>query len=136
MPASVSAATSSLPRWAAFNASSHIKEPTDGNIRVAHGCSNDMFQAQQDARHAGRHPEKALRFIGFMPEGRNSVELSNRIGFGNPDRAVMRYIEPEIADNRAVFPDAPTMPSLEMMRDLDRGSRRVVNRLWTEIKPR
>jgi hypothetical protein len=43
---------------------------------------------------------------------------------------------PEIADNRAVFPDAATLARLEMMRDLDRHSRRVLNRLWTEIKLR
>ena len=38
------------PYWAAFNASSYIKELTIGNIWVAHGYSNDMFQAAADAR--------------------------------------------------------------------------------------
>jgi len=42
------------PYWAAFNASSYIKELTIGNIWVAHGYSNDMFQAAADARKAGR----------------------------------------------------------------------------------
>ena len=41
------------PYWAAFNASSYIKELTIGNIWLAHGYSNDMFQAQQDAKRAG-----------------------------------------------------------------------------------
>ncbi len=48
----------------------------------------------------------------------------------------MAYIRPEIVDNRAVFPDAATLGRLEMMRDLDRRSRRVLNRIWTEIKLR
>lgn len=151
------------PYWAAFNASSYIKELTVGNIWVAHGYSNDMFQARQDAKAAGRpfeiaystpkegavlaldsmvlhktgrHPELALRFIDFMLEGENSAELTNLIGSGNPNRDAMRYIEPEIADNRAVFPDAATLGRLEMLRDLDRHSRRVLNRIWTEIKLR
>ena len=42
------------PYWAAFNASSYIKELTVGNIWLAHGYSSDMFQAQQDAQKAGR----------------------------------------------------------------------------------
>jgi spermidine/putrescine transport system substrate-binding protein len=151
------------PYWAAFNASSYIKELTVGNIWVAHGYSSDMFQARQDARAAGRpfeiaysipkegavlaldsmvlhktgqHPELAHRFIDFMLEGGNSAELTNLIGSGNPNRAAMPHIQPEIADNRAVFPDAATVRRLEMMRDLDRKSRRVLNRIWTEIKLR
>lgn len=151
------------PYWAAFNASSYIKELTVGNIWLAHGYSNDMFQARADAEKAGRpfhigysipregavlaldsmvlhktgrQPELAHRFIDFMLEGPNSAELSNLIGSGNPNQAAMAYIEPKIADNRAVFPDAPTMRRLEMLRDLDRKQRRVLNRIWTEIKLR
>ncbi|MDD3528372.1 MAG: spermidine/putrescine ABC transporter substrate-binding protein [Gallionellaceae bacterium] len=151
------------PYWAAFNASSYIKELTVGNIWVAHGYSNDMFQARQDARAAGRpfeiayatpkegavlaldsmvlhrtgrHPELAHRFIDFMLAGENSAELTNLIGSGNPNRAAMAHIAPEIADNRAVFPDAATFGRLQMLRDLDRRSRRVLNRIWTEIKLR
>jgi spermidine/putrescine transport system substrate-binding protein len=48
----------------------------------------------------------------------------------------MRYIEPRIADNRAVFPDASAMHRLEMLRDMNRKQRRVLNRIWTEIKLR
>ncbi|KAF0099381.1 MAG: spermidine/putrescine transport system substrate-binding protein [bacterium] len=151
------------PFWAAFNASSYIKELTVGNIWVAHGYSNDMFQANQDAQRAGRpfgigygipkegavlaldsmvlhktgrHPDLAHRFMDFMLEGVNSAELTNLIGSGNPNQAAIAHIHPEIADNRAVFPDAVTLKRLEMMRDLDRKSRRVLNRIWTEIKLR
>lgn len=151
------------PYWAAFNASSYIKELTVGNIWLAHGYSNDMFQARADAEQAGRpfrigytipkegavlaldsmvlhgngrQPDLALRFIDFMLDGKNSAELTNLIGSGNPNRAAMAYIRPEIADNRAVFPDAAHLERLEMMRDLDRKSRRVLNRIWTEIKLR
>ena len=151
------------PYWAAFNASSYIKELTVGNIWVAHGYSNDMFQANADAQAAGRpfaigyaspregavlaldsmvlhrtgrHPELAHRFMDFMLEGQNSAELTNLIGSGNPNRDALCYIHPEIADNRAVFPDAAAQMRLQMMRDLDRKSRRVLNRIWTEIKLR
>ena len=151
------------PYWAAFNASSYIKELTVGNIWLAHGYSNDMFQARADAAKAGRpfhigyaipkegavlaldsmvlhktgrRPDLALRFMDFMLAGENSAELTNLIGSGNPNRAALAYIRPEIADNRAVFPDAATLNRLEMMRDLDRKNRRVLNRIWTEIKLR
>jgi spermidine/putrescine transport system substrate-binding protein len=151
------------PYWAAFNASSYIKELTVGNIWLAHGYSNDMFQAQQDAKNAGRpfsiayatpkegavlaldsmvlhrsgpRPDLAHRFIDFMLEGRNSAELTNLIGSGNPNRAAMRHIDPAIAANQAVFPPPAVQRRLEMLRDLDRTRRRVLSRMWTEIKVR
>ena len=149
------------PYWAAFNASSYIKELTVGNIWLVHGYSNDIFQANLDARKAGRNfhiaasipkegavlsldsmvlhksgprPDLALKFINFMLEGRNSAELTNLIGSGNPNMDALQYIEPEIAHNPSIFPDAKTLARLEMLHDLDRNQRRVLSRVWTEIK--
>ena len=151
------------PYWAAFNASSYIKELTIGNIWLAHGYSNDMFQAQQDAKKAGRkftigystpkegaviavdnmvlhrsgpRPDLAHQFINFMLEGRNSAELTNLIGAGNPNADAMRYIDSGIAANNAVFPDPQDLKRMEMMRDLNRKERRVLSRMWIEIKVR
>lgn len=151
------------PYWAAFNASSYIKELTVGNIWLVHGYSNDIFQADLDAQKAGRkfrivssipkegavlaldsmvlhnsgsRPDLALRFINFMLEGKNSADLTNLIGSGNPNRDALQYIRPEIAQNPAVFPGRAQLAKLEMLRDLDRHQRRVLSRIWTEIKLR
>ena len=149
------------PYWAAFNASSYIKELTVGNIWLVHGYSNDIFQADLDAQKAGRgfrilasipkegavqaldsmvlhksgpRSDLAHRFIDFMLDGRNSAELTNLIGSGNPNRAARQYILPEVAQSSAVFPDRVQQARLEMLRDLDRHQRRVLSRIWTEIK--
>lgn len=151
------------PYWAAFNASSYIKELTVGNIWLSHGYSNDMFQAQQDAVRAqrpfhlnfsipregavlaldsmvihktGARPDLAHRFIDFMLAGRNSAELTNMIGSGNPNRDALRYIDAAIASNPALFPPPDTRRRLEMLRDLGHRERRVLSRMWTEIKVR
>ncbi len=147
------------PYWAAFNASSYIRALAVGEIWLVHGYSNDIFQADQDAKAAGRkfrifaslpkegavlaldsmvmhksgkNPELAQRFINFMLEGKNSAELTNLIGSGNPNMAAMQYILPDIAKNPAVFPKDTS--HLEMLRDLDYRQRRVMSRIWTEIK--
>jgi spermidine/putrescine transport system substrate-binding protein len=151
------------PYWAAFNASSYIKELTVGNIWLAHGYSNDMFQAQQDAlgaqrpfaiacstpkegavlaidsmvlHRSGRRPDLAHRFIDFMLEGRNAADLTNLIGSGNPNADAMQYIHDELRSNPAVFPDAERRQRLEMLTDHDRRTRRLLNRMWIEIKVR
>jgi spermidine/putrescine transport system substrate-binding protein len=151
------------PYWAAFNSSSYIRELTVGNIWVVHGYSNDIFQADVDAQAAGRkfrilqgmpkegavlgldnmvihksspRPDLALMFIDFMLVGENSAELSNMLGSGNPNAAAMPFIDDAVRNNRAVFPDAAGMKKLQALRDLPRKERRLLNRLWTEIKVR
>lgn len=151
------------PYWAAFNASSYIKELTLGNIWVAHGYSNDMFQANADAEKAkrpfrigsftpkegavlavdnmvlhksGPRPDLAYQFINFMLDGKNAAELSNMIGSGAVNAAAMPYVDDAVKNNRAVFPDAEGMKKLQMLKDYDRKSRRLLNRLWTEVKVR
>jgi len=149
------------PYWAAFNATSYIKELAVGNIWLVHGYSNDIFQADQDAQKAGRpfrikaalpkegavlaldnmvipkgapRPDLALKFINFMLDGKNSAELTNLIGSGNPNAAAMQYIKPAIAKDPAIFPDKATSAKLEMLKDLTGPQRRARNLIWTEIR--
>ena len=149
------------PYWAAFNASSYIKELTVGNVWLVHGYSNDIFQANLDAQAAKRpfhilqgmpkegavlavdnmvihkdapRPDLALKFMNFMLEGKNSSELTNLIGSGNPNIDAVKYIKPEILKNPAIFPDKAVEAKLEQLKDLTSAQRRLRNRLWTEIK--
>jgi spermidine/putrescine transport system substrate-binding protein len=149
------------PYWAAFNASSYIKELTVGNIWLVHGYSNDIFQANQDAQAAGRkfhilqgipkegavlavdnmvihksapRPDLAHKFINFMLEGKNSAELTNLIGSGNPNLDAQKTIKPELLKNPAIFPPKELAAKLEQLKDLTPAQRRLRNKLWTEIK--
>jgi spermidine/putrescine transport system substrate-binding protein len=150
------------PYWAAFNASSYIKELASGNIWLVHGYSNDIFQADQGAEEAKqkfrvRHslpkegavlaldvmvvakgaprPDLAHQFINFMLEGRNSADLTNMIGSGGRTRTRSSTSSPR---------SSPTRPcSLMSARSRrssnsgdESGSRRLLNRMWTEIKSR
>jgi len=149
------------PYWAAFNASSYIKELTTGNIWLAHGYSNDFFQADLDAQEAKRpfrivkglpkegavlaldsmvihksapRPDLALKFMNYMLDGKNSAELTNLIGSGNPNTAAAQFIKPELKALPAVFPPKETQAKLTQLTDLTAAQRRARNRLWTEIK--
>lgn len=151
------------PYWAAFSNTSYIREIAIGDLWVVHGYSNDLFQAALDAQKTGRHftidyaipkqgavmsldsmvlhksgkhPDLAHQFINFMLDGRNSAELTNLIGSGNPNVAAKPFIRPELVRNNVIFPDEETLPRLEMITDLNHKQRRVLSRMWTEIKLR
>ena len=151
------------PYWATFSNSTYIKDLAIGNIWVAHGYSNDMYRAQQDALAArrpfgigfttpnegavlavdnfvlhksGRRTDLAHRFIDFMLDGANAADVSNLIGAGNPNAAALPHIRAEIAGQPAIFPPPEELRRLEMLRDFDPGMRRALSRMWTEIKVR
>ncbi|MDR1529581.1 MAG: spermidine/putrescine ABC transporter substrate-binding protein [Burkholderiales bacterium] len=149
------------PYWAAFNASSYIKELASGDIWVAHGYSCDMFQAAQDAAAAKRpftiasglpkegavlaidnmvihkgapHLDLAYDLIDFLIDKQSTAEFSNLTGSGSVNQESMEMIIPEVRNNKAVFPDAEILERLEMLKDYSSEKRRLLNRLWTEIK--
>jgi len=48
----------------------------------------------------------------------------------------MPFIDDAVRNNAAVFPGPEGMRKLQMLKDYGRRERRLVNRLWTEIKVR
>ena len=151
------------PYWATFSNSTYIKDLAIGNLWVAHGYSNDMFRARADAKDAGRpfhigfaipregavlaldsfvihrdgpRPDLAHRFIDFMLAGENAADVSNLVGAGNPNAAAIPLIRADIAANPAIFPSPEEARKLQMLRDFDVGSRRLLSRIWTEVKVR
>lgn len=149
------------PYWAAFKATGYIEDLAAGRIWLAHGYSNDIYQADLGAQQAKqkfriRHglpkegavlaldamvlsksaprADLAHQFMNFMLDGQNSADLTNMIGAGNPNTAAQQYIKPEIKAMKAIFPDGDAAKKLEMLTDLNSKDRRLLNRLWTQIK--
>ena len=149
------------PYWAAFKASGYIEQLAAGNIWMVHGYSADIYQADLGAqaakqkfriRHAlpkegavlaldamvihkdAPRADLAHRFIDFMLDGRNSADLTNMIGSGNPNAAAMAHVKQELKALAAIFPGPETAKKLEMLQDMTSKERRAMNRLWTEIK--
>lgn len=149
------------PYWAAFKASGYIEQLAAGNIWLAHGYSNDIYQADLGAQQAKQkfrikhampkegavlaldamvvhkkapRPDLAHQFINFMLDGQNSADLTNMIGSGNPNSEATKFIKPEIKAMSAIFPDDATAKKLEMLQELNTQQRRLMSRIWTEIK--
>ena len=83
---------------------------------------------------AAPRPDLALMLINFMLDGKNSAELTNLIGSGNPNLDAQKYIKPELLKYPAIFPPKEFQAKLEQLKDLTPAQRRLRNKLWTEIK--
>lgn len=148
------------PYWASFNNQSYIKELTVGNIWVAMGYSNDLFQAQQDTLKTKRpfrlayrtqkqgnilavdnmvilknapRPDLAHQFINFMLDGKNAAEISNLIGATNPVKAAESHFLPSIQKNPIINLNM-NKGRYYALKDLDTTTRRDLNRLWSQLK--
>lgn len=84
----------------------------------------------------GPRPDLAYQFINFMLVPKNGAELSNMIGSGNVNAKSMEFVDQAVRDNRAVFPPPAEFAKLQQLTDFGRRERRLLNRLWTEIKVR
>ena len=149
------------PYWSAFKATGYIEDLAAGRSWLVHGYSNDIYQADLGAqaakqkfriRHAlpkegavlavdamvitknAPRPDLAHQFINFMLEGQNSADLTNMMGAGNPNSQARPFIKPEIKEMQAIFPDAEAAKKLEMLTDMSAAQRRLLNRMWTQIK--
>ncbi|GGY14532.1 ABC transporter substrate-binding protein [Paludibacterium paludis] len=149
------------PYWAAFSNASYLKELAVGDIWVSLGYSTEFFQANEDARHARRafavanvpqkegnelgidtmailsrakRPDLALRFMNFMMDGKNAAQLTNLNGATNPVRSARPYFRKDLKTHPVISPDPVSVRKWTVLRELTPAERRLLTRLWTEVK--
>lgn len=149
------------PYWATFSNASYLKELAVGNIWVSLGYSTEFFQASEDAKRAKRsfrvmnvpqregnelgvdtmavlstakRPDLAYKFINFMLDGKNAAELSNLNGATNPVKTVLPYLRADLKTNPIINPNPATIQKWTVLRELTPTERRMLARLWTQVK--
>lgn len=149
------------PYWATFSNASYLKELANGNIWVSLGYSTEFFQASEDARKAKRpfyvknvpqregnelgvdtmavlatakRPDLAYQFINFMLDGKNAAELTNLNGATNPVRTITPFIRADLKTHPIISPSAADIKKWTVLRELTPVERRMLARLWTQVK--
>ncbi len=144
-----------------FNSSEYINALANGDICVAFGWSGDVLQARDRADEADNgvkiayhapkegalmwfdqmaipadapNPSGALKFLNFIMDAHNAAAATNYVYYANGNKASQKYINPDILDDPAIYPDAETMKHLYTTRPYPLKVQRVVTRMWTRIK--
>lgn len=81
------------------------------------------------------HRDLAEKFINYVLEPEVGAKISNFTQFTTPNAAAKKYIEPELFNNRAIYPDEETMKKLEFLKDLGRETK-LYDQVWTSVKSR
>lgn len=143
-----------------FHSSEYINALANGDICLAIGYSGDVFQARDRAAEANngvevayaipqggaqmwfdqmaipadaKNVEEAHEFLNFIMRPDVIAKASNFTVYANGNLASQEFIDEEIINDPAVYPDEAIMSKLFTVLPFDPKTQRFVTRLWTKI---
>jgi putrescine transport system substrate-binding protein len=90
----------------------------------------DSMAIPKDAPHVA----EAHVFIDYLLRPEVAARNSNAVSYANGNLASQKFVDKEILENRAIYPDAATMQKLFVSTPYSQAVQRVVTRVWTRVK--
>lgn len=143
-----------------FHSSEYINALANGDICLAVGWSGDVFQAAERAAEAdqgvvvdyvvpkegaemwfdqmaipadAKNVAEAHEFLNYIMKPEVAAKATNYVYFANGNKASQEFIDKEILDNPAIYPDEATLQKLFTVSPYDPRTQRTITRLWTKI---
>ena len=143
-----------------FHSSEYINALANGDICLAIGWSGDVFQARDRAAEAdqgvvvdyvipqegaemwfdqmaipadAKHVAEAHEFLNYILKPEVAAKATNYVYFPNGNKASQEFIDKEILDDPAIYPDEATLNKLWTVSPYDTRTQRLVTRTWTRI---
>lgn len=143
-----------------FHSSEFISALANGDICLAIGWSGDVLQARDRAAEADQgisvnyvapkegtqiwfdqmaipadapHPEEAHEFLNFIMDPEVIAKSTNYVYYPNGNIESKKFIDPEILEDTAIYPDDEAMEKLFVHMPYDTRTQRVVTRSWTRV---
>jgi putrescine transport system substrate-binding protein len=143
-----------------FHSSEYINALANGDICMALGWSGDILQAASRATDAkngqvikyhipkqgtqmwfdmmaipadAKNVAEAEIFLNYLNRPEVMAKASNFIQYANGNLASQKFIDKEILENPAVYPDEATLKKLFVHKTWDDKTQRVATRMWTKI---
>ena len=80
------------------------------------------------------HPDNAHKWINYIMRPEVHASLTNAVFYANPNKEARKFVKPEIANDKAVFPDDAAMASMIPPGVPDQATRRLITRTFTNFK--
>ncbi|WP_423201098.1 polyamine ABC transporter substrate-binding protein [Corticibacter populi] len=90
----------------------------------------DTMAIPKDAKHV----DNAHKWINYILEPKVSAELTNAVFYANPNKESLPYVNPALAGDKAVFPDAEALASMIAPDTPDQATLRLITRTFTNFK--
>ncbi|MEO3386443.1 polyamine ABC transporter substrate-binding protein [Mesorhizobium sp. CAU 1741] len=143
-----------------FHSSEYINALANGDICMAVGWSGDVLQARDRAAEADQgvgvayvapkegtqmwfdqmaipsdatNVDEAHEFLNFIMEPEVMAKATNYVYFANGNLASQEFIDPEVIEDPAIYPDKAALATLFTHLPYDSRTQRLVTRSWTRI---
>ena len=90
----------------------------------------DTLAIPKDAR----HPNNAHAFIDYYLRPEVSASLTNELGYATTNKASLAKVKPEIAQDKAVFPDAENLQKMVSPASFSNEARESMSNVFTNFK--
>jgi len=90
----------------------------------------DTMAIPKDAK----HPDNAHKWINYILRPEVHASLTNTVFYANPNKASMKHVKPELANDKAVFPDAAALETMIAPDTPDQATLRLITRTFTNFK--
>ncbi|MFT3719949.1 polyamine ABC transporter substrate-binding protein [Pseudorhodoferax sp.] len=90
----------------------------------------DTMAIPKDAK----HPENAHKWINYILRPEVHASLTNKVFYANPNKASMKFVNPALAKDPAVFPDAAALAAMIAPDNADPATLRLMTRTFTNFK--
>lgn len=144
-----------------FHSSKYIADLANGDICVAAGFSGDMLQASARAEEAGskltieyaipkegsnlwfdmlaipadaKNVKEAHAFINFLLQPDVIAQVSNYVGYANPNLPARALMDESVGQNPAVYPAQEVLDQLFVSAQLPAKAQRLMTRAWSKVK--
>jgi putrescine transport system substrate-binding protein len=144
-----------------FHSSEYLSALATGEICLVVGWSGDILQARSRAAEAhhgieigyaiprqgaqmffddlaipadASHLDEAYALIDYLYRPDVAAKNSNYLSYANGNLASQRLIDPQILNDKNIYPDEATLTKLFVITARDPATQRIINRLWTRVK--
>mgnify|MGYP000184405420 FL=1 len=144
-----------------FSSSGYINDLAAGSLCAVMGYSGDINIARARAIEAGKgpviealvpkagatlffdvmaipadapHPKNAHLFIDYILRPEVHAALTNKVFYANPNKASLKFVKPDVANNPSVFPSDAAKAAMTVPEPVPQDIRRVQTRIFTSFK--
>ena len=144
-----------------FHSSEYLSALATGEICFVVGWSGDIMQARSRAAEAkneveigyaipkegaqmffdnlvipadARNVNEAYELINYLYRPEVAAKNSNFLSYANGNLASQKLVDPQILNDKNIYPDRATLAKLFVITARDPATQRVINRLWTKVK--
>ncbi|MDR6606152.1 polyamine ABC transporter substrate-binding protein [Pseudomonas synxantha] len=144
-----------------FHSSKYIADLANGDICIAIGFSGDMFQARNRAAEAKKgvniaysipkeggalwfdmlaipkdsaNVKQAHAFINYLLKPEVIAQVSDYVGYANPNPGSDKLMEQSIRTDAAVYPPQEVLDKTYVSIELPPNIQRLMTRSWTKVK--